>query len=175
MERAKTQIVLDADIIIHFSKAGKIQLLPEIFPEYDFVLLDIVKKELPTIFLPSLQTMIDRDKSVIEIIFGESDGEKKEYARLISSSGPSLGKGESACMVYCRYHHNVVGSSNLKDISSYCKEFGITYLTTIDFLFYAIRRGKMTEEEANDFITEVNTKGSNLPHVDLSTYVCDKL
>ena len=82
MERAKTQIVLDADIIIHFSKAGKIQLLPEIFPEYDFVLLDIVKKELPMIFLPSLQTMIDRDKSVIEITFGESDGEKKNLPDL---------------------------------------------------------------------------------------------
>lgn len=45
MGTAKTQIVLDADIIIHFSKAGKIQLLPEIFPEYDFVLLDKKKPD----------------------------------------------------------------------------------------------------------------------------------
>lgn len=42
MERQKTKIVLDADVIIHFMKAGSFPLLPEIFPEYDFLILDVV-------------------------------------------------------------------------------------------------------------------------------------
>lgn len=34
MPEKKIKIVLDADVIIHFSKGGKLSLLPKIFPEY---------------------------------------------------------------------------------------------------------------------------------------------
>lgn len=72
VQERKTKIVLDADVIIHFAKGGRLDLL-------------------------------------------RSAGEMKEYARLISRDGLALGRGESACMVYCLYHHDVVGSSNTKD------------------------------------------------------------
>lgn len=45
----------------------------------------------------------------------------------------TLGKGESACMIYCRDNRDVLGSSNLKDIKEYCSKNNITYLTTLDF------------------------------------------
>ena len=35
---AKTKIVLDADVIIHFVKAGQFSLLLDIFPEYQYLL-----------------------------------------------------------------------------------------------------------------------------------------
>ena len=41
----KTKIVLDADVIIHFAKGGLLSLLPRIFPEYEYIVLDIVYKE----------------------------------------------------------------------------------------------------------------------------------
>lgn len=75
-------------------------------------------------------------------------------------------------MAYCRFTYNVLGSSNLRDISDYCKKNGITYLTTIDFLYYAYIRKKMTEEECNTFIKEVNEKGSRLPLIDIANYTC---
>jgi hypothetical protein len=37
---AKTKIVLDADVIIHFVKAGQFSLLLDIFPEYQYIILD---------------------------------------------------------------------------------------------------------------------------------------
>ena len=40
LERVK--IVLDADVIIHFSKGGLLSLLPQIFPEYEYIVLDKV-------------------------------------------------------------------------------------------------------------------------------------
>ena len=46
MARKKTKIVLDADVIIHFIKADSFSLLPDIFPEYEYLILDIVYKEL---------------------------------------------------------------------------------------------------------------------------------
>jgi len=86
-----------------------------------------------------------------------------------------LGKGESACMVYCKFHNDVVGSSNTRDITNYCNEHGITYLTTNDFLFYAIQRGLLKKEEAEDFIRIVISMGSNPPIVDFDQYICSKI
>lgn len=38
----KTKILLDADVIIHFIKAEQFSLLLDIFPEYEYILLDVV-------------------------------------------------------------------------------------------------------------------------------------
>ena len=90
-----------------------------------------------------------------------------EYFRLLENKG----KGESACLAYCRYTNNVIGSSNLRDTSDYCNRYGIVYLTTIDFLYYAVSRNLMNSDEAVGFIAEVRNKGSILPDVDFSTYM----
>ena len=41
----KTKIVLDADVIIHFVKAGQLSMLLDIFTEYQYLLLDVVYDE----------------------------------------------------------------------------------------------------------------------------------
>ena len=41
MQQKKTKIILDADVIIHFVKAEAFSLLPDIFPEYEYVILEI--------------------------------------------------------------------------------------------------------------------------------------
>ena len=78
-------------------------------------------------------------------------------------------------MVYCRYNHDVVGSSNTKDVTSYCDEHGITYLTTNDLLFYGIHRGIISKDDAVNFIKTVRQQGSYPPVVDFDTYVCTKI
>lgn len=150
-------------------------MLPKILPEYRFMVLDVVKKELPLFVVSMLQKAISQDKTIVEEMFGKTAGEAKEYARLISRDGMALGRGESACMVYCLYHHDVVGSSNTKDVTAYCEENGITYLTTCDFLYYAIQRGLMTKADADTFISGVRSMGSFPPVVDFDIYVCTKL
>lgn len=37
--------MLDADVIIHFIKAGQFSLLLDIFPEYKYLILDVVYDE----------------------------------------------------------------------------------------------------------------------------------
>ena len=175
MAEKKTKIVLDADVINHFVRGGQLSLLPQILPEFQFIVLDIVKKELPALILSELDKIINREKSIKEVIFGATSMERKEYFRLTATNGMHLGRGESACMVYCRYNNDVVGSSNTKDVTQYCNEHGITFLTTNDFLFFAIQRGIMTKEEAERFIKKVINLGSNPPIVDFSKYVCTKI
>ena len=167
---AKTKIVLDADIIIHFIKAGQFATLLDIFPEYEYLILDIVYNEVTV--SRSSKTLIDNtlnflDNRISLIRFSPKGESRLEYAKLIST----LGRGESACMVYCRDNCDVLGSSNLRDIREYCEKNMITYLTTLDFLYYAYVRKKITEDECKSFIAEVNSKGSRLPVVDILSYI----
>ena len=154
----KVKIVLDADVIIHFSKGGLLSLLPEIFPEYEYIVLDKVYDE-----LSSLQLQLDNQIALIgnikKVEFAPAIEILREYVTLKSR----FGDGESACMAYCRYTSNIIGSSNLRDIKNYCTDHQITYLTTLDFLYYAWYRKKLTEEDCNAFMNDVRAKGSRLP------------
>ena len=167
------KIVLDADVIIHFAKGGLLNVLPSILPEYEFVVLDKVMEEVHKPALTQLQNQMLFLKNIREVKFGMSVEERREYARLVSQL--CLGKGESACMAYCRFNHDVVGSSNLRDIADYCKENKIVYLSTLDFLYYGIQRSVFSKEAAVEFIKLVNSQNSRVPEVDFNTYVCDKL
>lgn len=164
---ANVEIVLDADVIIHFAKADSLSVLPTIFPEYHMVVLSIVCDELKGDIRNQLDNMILLLKKIEKKPFNPTKEMRLEYARLQLR----FGKGESACMAYCRYTNNVIGSSNIKDIKTYCQENQLIYLTTIDFLYYAIKRGKMTIEQAHTFIKTVQAKGSILPSIDFNTFV----
>ncbi len=142
-------------------------LLPEILPEYECIVLSVVYEE-----VKSIRTQLDTQVRILKNIslhpFAPTGEMAREYAILSSR----FGRGESACMAYCKFNHDVLGSSNLRDISAYCQANDITYLTTLDFLYYAFIRKKMTKTECDAFIKEVNGKGSKLPVVDISTYAC---
>ena len=167
---AKVKIILDADVLLHFAKAGRLNMLPEILPEYKHVVLSTVYDE-----IGSIQNQLDNQifflKNTSKETFNPTGEMMIEYARLLRT----FGKGESACMAYCRYTHNVIGSSNLKDIKEYCEKQQITYLTTIDFLYYAMKRGKMSVEECEQFVKDVLAKGSKLPTVDFGKYLPNAL
>lgn len=163
----KTAIVLDADVIIHFSKANHLSTLPTIFPEYRMVVLSAVFDELKGDVKHQLENMIVLLKNIEKIPFNPQKEMKMEYASLLRR----FGKGESACMAYCKFTNNVIGSSNIKDIKKYCEQHQLVYLTTIDFLYYAIKRGKMTIDDAHQFIDMVQEKGSKLPKTDLNSFI----
>ena len=164
----KTKIVVDSDVLIHFAKGDSLSLLPSIFPEYQYIILSNVYDE-----VKSLQVQLDNQMRFLKNItletFAPTGDMLLEYAKL----SDTFGDGESACMAYCKFSHDVVGSSNLKDIRKYCKDNGITYISTVDFLYYAYRRKVMTEKQCNDFIQKVRSNGSILPNLDIEKYVCE--
>jgi len=163
----KTEIVLDADVLIHFSKGGRLFQLPNIIAGYKMVVLDIVYNEITTV-QQELQMIIKLFSNFELRTYAPTSDERREYARLLSM----FGRGESACMAYCRFNHQALGSSNLRDIKNYCEQHNITYLTTLDFLYIAWRHGLMTTDECHEFIAQVRAKGSKLPQIDIETYAC---
>ena len=162
----KVKIVLDADVIFHFHKGGKLLFLPEILDEYEHVVLSYVRDEILYDARVALDHQIAWLRNLTLIEFAPQGEMAKEYASLRRA----FGKGESACMAYCKFTNNVVGSSNIKDIKTYCTENNITYLTTYDFLYYAWLRKKMSEDEIHDFIKIVKDRGSNLHDFDIGSY-----
>jgi len=58
---------------------------------------------------------------------------------------------------------DVIASSNIKDITEYCSQNGITWITTMDFLWKALTSKLLTEEECNEFIKRVIEGSSKLP------------
>lgn len=152
------KILLDCDVIIHFSKAGKQLLLPKIFPDR-FVILDKVKSELEKYRGNQVPVNKFIEFSKIPVIPMPSSVEViKEYSFLKKTKGD----GEAACMAVARHTKDYIASSNLRDIGQYCKLHGIVYLTTMDILLEAYLQGIMDEAECDGFIKEVKEKKSKL-------------
>jgi len=163
------KIILDADVIIHFSKGGALGELPLIFSNkmyipdivYHEALSQEYKVEVNNLFNFKLVEELEIKNDIK--VFREYSQLKKKY-----------GKGESACMAYCRHHDDVIGSSNLKDIKQYCEENCIAYLTTMDFLAEALRTGKMDEADCDFFIFNVTSKGSRLPYRTIAEFLAQQ-
>lgn len=165
--KSKVKIVLDADVIIHFSEGESLGLLPQIFDECEYIVLDYVYDEVRRKEVrEQLQKQIEWFRNIRLVEFAPTGEMMHDYARLLRDRG----KGESACLTYCMYNHDVIGSSNLRDIKDFCVERGIAYLTTCDFLYYAWLRGKMSETEVVTFIEKVKNNGSKLPDIDIRRY-----
>lgn len=165
--KSKVKIVLDADVIIHFSEGESLGLLPQIFDECEYIVLDYVYDEVRRKEVrEQLQKQIEWFRNIRLVEFAPTGEMMHDYALLLRDRG----KGESACLTYCMYNHDVIGSSNLRDIKDFCVEHGIAYLTTCDFLYYAWLRGKMSETEVVTFMENVKNKGSKLPDIDIRHY-----
>lgn len=152
------KILLDADVVIHFIKAGKQLLLPKVFPGR-FVMLDKVHAELTTRNSKALPVNNFLDWCKIPVIpIPNTPDILKEYGRLRKE----LGFGEAACLAVARYSKDYIASSNLKDIYDYCREHNIVYYTTMDLLLELYNQEMISEADADQFILDVKNKGSRL-------------
>ncbi len=166
MAKTETPILIDTDVIIHLSKAERLSLLKELFPGRVYM-LDYLVEELRSMSGSQIDMMLQLG-IVQEMAF--PTGDKNifgEYNRLKATKG----KEESACMAVCRYRKNILASSNLVDIKSYCEQYSIKYLTTMDILSIGYKNGKLSLAECDESIQGIRSKGSRLPYATLSEYL----
>lgn len=168
MDSKTVYVLLDADVIIHLYKANRLSVLQELY-NGRLLVLDLVLEELMRnkTIAPYVENFL-RFKVISEYCFPSKDEEiLKEYALLSKTRG----KGESACMAVCRYQNNILASSNLKDIKPYCERYGIAYLTTMDILAIAYKKGFMSLKECDESIRTILSKQSKLPYNNLSDFL----
>lgn len=160
------KILLDCDVIIHFLKGGKILELPTICPGR-FVMLDKVQNELYKRNSNIVAIGVFLASSKIPVIpMPTEPAIVKEYLKLKNS----MDDGEAACLAVAKFNKEYVASSNITQIANYCKINNIVYLTTMDLLVAAQKKGILTEAECDKFIHEVKAKGSRLPCKSLHEY-----
>lgn len=168
MDSKTVYILLDADIIIHFYKAERLSVLQELY-KGRLLILDLVLEELlrNKTIAPYVENFLTY-KVIKEYKFPSQAADiLQEYVKLSKTRG----KGESACMAVCRYQNNILASSNLKDIKPYCEQYGIAYLTTMDILAIAFKKGLMSLSECDSCIKAILSKQSILPYTNLSDYL----
>ena len=150
-------ILLDADILSHFIAAGEQNLIKKIFAGQYLLLPDQVYLEVSRCpWDPGRKRTVDQwilDNRVLLIQFPAdvSSPVADEYFRL-KAENPRLGKGERACMAIAKYHHDIIASSNFRDIAPYCRLNSITYLGMLDILWIAIQNAIIDETRADRII-----------------------
>ena len=134
------KILLDSDVVRHFINGNQLLVLSKIYPNR-FVMLDKVKNELCR--SRSLVTQVNNFLIMCKVDVLPFPTERTiiiEYAKLMKQ----FGEGESACMAVARHQKQFIASSNLRDISAYCNQHGITYITTMDILLEAFTKAIFT-------------------------------
>ncbi len=170
MKKPRRIILIDADIVSHFIKAGQLLLLPRIF-SFPICVLDKVYAELEN--FRSKKTEVDNlvnMKLVSLLAFPEEDANiRKEYYLLKKQN---KGDGEAACMAMALFQKHILASSNLRDVAQYCHLNSIDHLTTMDFLCEALKKGIYTLNDCDDFIQKALAKGGKLPVQRMQEYIC---
>lgn len=75
-----------------------------------------------------------------------NDGQEFVRLRHVGKIGP----GEAAAMAYARYHDGTIGSNNIRDILSYCRQYNRGLLTIRPIMVEAIQKGILKMPEAED-------------------------
>ncbi|HZX74611.1 MAG TPA: hypothetical protein VFE57_09335, partial [Cyclobacteriaceae bacterium] len=154
---SKVLILLDADVIIHFQKAGRLELLTALYSNRLRILDIIVDEELTgKTIVPVIENLL-ASGLVEKMSFPSDEDILMEYLTLRKQK---LGKGESACMAVCRFHNEILASSNLRDIAPYCAQHGIAYLTTMDIFAIACLKKVLTSQECDEAIRTILAKDS---------------
>lgn len=148
------KILIDADVLIHLFKADKISILNDLYPGR-CCMLDVVLEELKeNRTIRNAMDSILLFSGIQEIPFPTTSNPKL-FQEFLALKKQIKGEGESACLVYCRHHSEIIASSNTKDIKPYCEQHGIAYLTTLDIICVAIAKRLMTDSEANQLIAKI--------------------
>lgn len=164
MERTEKFILLDADVLIHLTKGGRINLLHDLFAQRLLVLGEVLqelniypeaKQQTNNMILFNRIEQYEIPKDIIQKVYSE-------YAK-IRKHTPSANAGEAYCMAVAKHDNKIVASSNLRDIKNYCMENSIEYITTMDILLLAYEKGLMDEAECDYCIYNIKSRGSRLP------------
>ncbi len=175
MATTEKSILLDADVLIHLTKGGRLNLLHDLYPKR-LLILDAVLHELRVYDAAEtqVQNMI-RFKRIIqyEIPVHISGIVLTEYAR-IRKKDINIGLGEAYCMAVAKHDDKIIASSNLRDIKEYCQSNKIEFITTMDIIADAYERKIMTEADCDFFIYNITSKGSRLPFSTIKAFLSMK-
>ncbi|MBN1637240.1 MAG: hypothetical protein JW920_12030 [Deltaproteobacteria bacterium] len=172
-------IFFDNDCLSAFLWVGKENLLVKLYPG-QVVIPKQVYDELSAPGVAHLKAKVDvllshKQASIVKIDVGTELYDLYYQLTVNPDSGHVIiGKGEAASIVLAKFNNGVIASNNLRDISSYIKEFCLKHVTTGDILTEAFNRYYITESEGNKVWSAMLSKRRKLGATTFSDYLKSK-
>lgn len=120
-----------------------------------------------------IDTMLANNEIIVQdIIVGTN--EFSTYYQLTESpteGNKIIGNGEAASIALAKEKGGIVASNNLRDISTYIREFALEHITTGDILVDALQKGLITENEGNNIWSSMIAKRRRLGAKSFSEYL----
>jgi predicted nucleic acid-binding protein len=96
------------------------------------------------------------------------------YRKLTTNPDPGhkiIGRGEAASISLAKEKQGILASNNLRDISPYVIEYGLSHLTTGDILKIALDRGLINESQGNALWANMIARRRKLGYASFSDYL----
>jgi len=172
-------LFFDTDCLSAFLWVDRENLLTDLYPG-QVVIPEQVYGELslPGVFRFSIRVDTLFSQKRVAIVNIETGTEAFDLYYTLSafpSKGHSIiGKGEAACIALAKTTGGIIASNNLRDVSSYVKEFDLRHVTTGDILVEACDRQYITEDEGNAIWASMLSKRRKLGAETFSEYLVSK-
>lgn len=147
---------------------GRIVIPQEVYNELSHPAVNAVKG-----LKAQVDTMLQAGDATLETITVGTDTYKL-YRKLVSQPDPGhkiIGRGEAASISLAKEKHGILASNNLKDISVYVKEYGLSHLTTGDIMKMALEAGYINESQGNTIWANMIAKRRKLGYASFSDYL----
>lgn len=137
---------VDDESILYKLFPGRIVIPKEVYNELSHPGVNRVKG-----LKKQVDLMINEKKASVEAIAVGTEA-YEIYQKLTKHPDQKhkiIGRGEAASISLAKENDGILASNNLKDISAYISEYGLTHVTTGDIMKMAFDAGYITEEEGN--------------------------
>ena len=176
------KLFFDTDCISAFLWADNENILAKLFPNRIIIPKEVYDElSYPNLnHIKAMKAQIDllvkSKQATIGTIEVSSDAYRL-YDKLTNnpdSGHKIIGKGEAACISLAYIHGGIIASNNLKDISSYIKEYNLVNLTTGDILKMALDAKYITEDQGNQIWLNMLSKRRKLGYKSFTEYLLSR-
>lgn len=159
---------VDQESILSKLFPGRIVIPKEVYDELSHPGVNRVKG-----LKAQVDLMIQAGDATIETITVGTDTYEL-YRKLTSHPDPGkkiIGRGEAASISLAKEKQGILASNNLRDISAYVAEYGLTHLTTGDILKMALDAGYIDESQGNTIWANMIARKRKLGYASFSDYL----
>lgn len=120
-----------------------------------------------------VDSMIQSKEAFIETITVGTESYRL-YRKLTNNPEPGhkiIGRGDAAAITLAKEKQGILASNNLRDISVYVKEYGLTHYTTGSIMKMAFDAGYITEVQGNEIWADMVAHRRKLGYATFSEYL----
>lgn len=176
-------LFFDTDCISAFLWVDNESILSKLFPGRIVIPMEVYNElSHPSVnrvkgLKSQVDLLINSGDAIVETINVNTDTYAL-YRKLTSNPEKGhkiIGRGEAAAISLAKEKQGIIASNNLRDISDYVKEYGLSHLTTGDIMKMALEAGYIDEAQGNVIWANMIAKRRRLGYNTFSDFLATNL